>query len=54
MSDVENLKKATEIVKNSEKIVVFTGAGASTESGITNFRSEGGLWSRYDPSIYTS
>ena len=41
MSNVENLKKATEIVKNSEKIVVFTGAGASTESGIADFRSEG-------------
>jgi NAD-dependent deacetylase len=54
MSDVEDLKKATEIVKNSEKIVVFTGAGASTESGIADFRSEGGLWSRYDPSIYAS
>ncbi len=54
MSDVENLKKATEIVKNSKKIVVFTGAGASTESGIADFRSEEGLWSRYDPSIYAS
>ncbi len=54
MSNEESLKKATEIVKNSEKIVVFTGAGASTESGIADFRSEGGLWSRYDPSIYAS
>jgi len=54
MSDVKNLKKVTEILKNSEKIVAFTGAGASTESGISDFRSEGGLWSRYDPSIYAS
>ena len=54
MIDEKNLIEATEIVKNSKKIVVFTGAGASTESGIADFRSEGGLWSRYEPSIYAS
>ena len=29
--------------------VVLTGAGVSTESGIPDFRSAGGLWERYDP-----
>lgn len=41
MIDEKNFIEATKIVKNSEKIVVFTGAGASTESGIADFRSEG-------------
>lgn len=33
----------------SEKTVVFTGAGMSTESGLPDFRSPGGLWGKYRP-----
>ena len=36
-------------IRASEKIVVFTGAGISTESGIPDFRSPGGIWTRYRP-----
>jgi NAD-dependent deacetylase len=36
-------------IRGSSDIVVFTGAGISTESGIPDFRSPGGLWSRYKP-----
>jgi NAD-dependent deacetylase len=35
--------------RESDEIVVFTGAGISTESGIPDFRSPGGLWTRYKP-----
>lgn len=39
---------AQQIVKAGRNIV-FTGAGISTESGIPDFRSQGGLWDRYQP-----
>ena len=54
MTDEKKIDEAVEIIKNSTNIVVFTGAGHSTESGIADFRSEGGLWSKFDPSIYAS
>lgn len=36
-------------IAEAKRIIVFTGAGVSTESGIPDFRSPGGLWDRYDP-----
>lgn len=39
----------TEALKSSDNAVVFTGAGISTESGIPDFRSPGGIWSRMQP-----
>jgi NAD-dependent deacetylase len=37
------------LLAGAEHAVVLTGAGVSTESGIPDFRSAGGLWERYDP-----
>lgn len=40
-----NFAEATELIAHSNQIVGFTGAGISTESGIPDFRSPGGVWS---------
>lgn len=43
----------TELLRRSRRVVAFTGAGISTESGIPDFRSPGGVWTRYDPREFT-
>ena len=46
MSDVEDLKR---MIAAAKRIVAFTGAGISTESGIPDYRSPGGIWTKYKP-----
>ena len=41
-----------ELLAESRRAVVFTGAGVSTESGIPDFRSPGGRWTRMKPTQY--
>jgi NAD-dependent deacetylase len=44
------LADAAELLRKAKRVVVLTGAGISTPSGIPDFRSEGtGLWSRDEP-----
>ncbi|MBN2123287.1 MAG: Sir2 family NAD-dependent protein deacetylase [Deltaproteobacteria bacterium] len=43
------IERAAGIIREGNRILVFTGAGLSTESGIPDFRSPGGIWDRYDP-----
>jgi NAD-dependent deacetylase len=38
-----------DIIKQGGKNVVFTGAGISTESGIPDYRSQGGIWDKFRP-----
>jgi len=46
------IAKGAQIIKEAKKILIFSGAGMSTESGIPDFRSPGGVWSKYDPSDF--
>ena len=45
--------RAADLIANAARIIVFTGAGVSTESGIPDFRSPGGIWERFDPDDFT-
>jgi NAD-dependent deacetylase len=49
----ERIHQTAELIAQAGKVVVFTGAGVSTESGIPDFRSPGGLWSKFDPDDFT-
>ncbi len=51
-SKKEDIKKAAKFLVNSKNCIVLTGAGISTESGIPDFRGEGGIWDKYKPEIY--
>jgi NAD-dependent deacetylase len=44
-----SLEEFAAKIRANQEIVVFTGAGISTESGIPDFRSPGGIWTRYTP-----
>jgi NAD-dependent deacetylase len=43
------IDRFSQLLRNSSRAVFFTGAGISTESGIPDFRSPGGVWSRMQP-----
>lgn len=43
----ERLETTAALLRQARTVVAFTGAGISTESGLIDFRSPGGLWERY-------
>ncbi|MGA8831331.1 MAG: NAD-dependent deacylase [Desulfomonilaceae bacterium] len=49
----EQIDKVVEILVKAKNAVALTGAGISTESGIPDFRSPGGLWSKVDPGEFS-
>jgi NAD-dependent deacetylase len=49
MSDAAALARHLDA---ATRVVVFTGAGISTESGIPDFRSPGGVWSKMKPIMF--
>lgn len=48
----EELSFAASAIRGADSVVVMSGAGVSTASGIPDFRSEDGLWSEYDPNDF--
>ncbi len=52
MSENEQHEQVARWLKQARKAAAFTGAGISTESGIPDFRSPGGIWSRRQPVLF--
>ena len=50
----ELIEQAGDIIIESKMTLALTGAGISVESGIPDFRSAGGLWSKFDPAEYAT
>lgn len=49
----DGLSQAGALLSDATRILVFTGAGISTESGIPDFRGPNGLWTKVDPDDFT-
>jgi NAD-dependent deacetylase len=49
MAEAPEITQLAETIARARRAVVFTGAGISTESGIPDFRSPGGIWTRMAP-----
>lgn len=47
------IAEAAAVLQDAEQILVFSGAGLSTESGIPDFRGPNGLWTKVDPDDFT-
>lgn len=50
----KELKKAARALRGAKHAIALTGAGISVESGIPDFRSPGGLWTKYPPDEFAT
>lgn len=54
MTDLaRQIEEVATHLAEAERVLVFTGAGVSTESGIPDFRGADGIWRKYDPEDFT-
>jgi len=51
-NETNAIAKIAQFLSECRHAIAFTGAGISTESGIADFRSPGGIWSRYQPVLF--
>ena len=49
---VDSVSAAARVLEDARRLVVLSGAGVSTESGVPDFRSPGGVWETFDPSDF--
>jgi NAD-dependent deacetylase len=54
MTAIQDLAAAAACLRSTYRVVVFTGAGISAESGIATFRDANGLWERFPPQQFAS
>ncbi|MER3408660.1 MAG: iron dicitrate transport regulator FecR [Thermoleophilia bacterium] len=54
MTQPSTPQELAEAIREHAPVLVLTGAGVSTESGIPDFRSPTGIWARYDPMEYAT
>ena len=49
MTEAEDIAGLRDLIEAASRVVVFSGAGISTESGIPDFRSPNGVWTKLAP-----
>src|SRR3989441_11492529 len=49
MNNDNGIAVLAQLIERAKRAVIFTGAGISTESGIPDFRSPGGIWTQMAP-----
>lgn len=50
--NVAHVQEVARMLREAKHAIVFTGAGMSTESGIPDFRSPGGIWTKFRTVYY--